>query len=973
MAYIKKLVIDGFKSFGKKTEIILSDGLNVIVGPNGSGKSNIIDAICFVLGRLAMKSLRADSAQSLLFKGSKNVGGSDRAHLQLVFNNHDKSFVIDNETPEEVVIERILKEDGSSIYKINGKTKTRSEILELLTQAHLSPYGFNLIQQREIVKFVEMRGEERRRLIEDIAGISVYEERKERALRELEKTEEKIREIRAISSEKEHFLKNLEAERKQALFYNQIKQHLENLKYSIVERKLSEKTNEKEKLLNLLRKEESKRNAKEQEQKRLKENIEQIKKEIESIDSYIESISGVELKEMQASILELKTQVTKLEMKRSSLKTQLASADEKIKKLREEIELSLKDLSELKRRQKERLAEDENKKLESSEKKIDETRKRYSYLTKRLETLEANARELVLSKERLTFLNKNFLTLSEEITKKKASLTELKSKLNVVNKGIGSELQNLQKKFEENNNTLQEKEKLIASLLREKELYMKEWQDLQELKICPKCKRELEDEHKKKLEHEYNEKIKNIEVKEKNALAEIKVLTAENKNLQIKILDIMKEKEKEDAKEKENELINYKIKELKSQIENLLKEKKEIVSKIETLNKKISELEADVGGKDLIEEEFSEIKSKLNSYLLEKEKIKQKLDFDKQLTLDVELKEREIENAQDVLTRTEKEKAKAEENLKNVEDELQEISALLKEKQEKYDEIYKKFSNLIEKKKILHEEIIKTEARSSSLHSEIFIIDNKINEMNINLAKYDAELKALEEEMKEFTGKELRKIKLPLEKLEEKFQKTKIKLEEFGNVNLLALETYEKVKKEYEEVNEKLNKIILEKQEIINQIEKINKEKRKVFLTTFEKINSEFNTNFSKLDWKGREAKLVLEDEKNIFEKGVDVIIQVGRKQFDSMSFSGGEKVLVALSFIFAIQKLSPYPFYIFDEIDAELDKHNSERVANLLKEHIGNSQCIIVSHNDATISKGDLIYGVSMQDGVSKVISLKL
>ena len=96
-------------------------------------------------------------------------------------------------------------------------------------------------------------------------------------------------------------------------------------------------------------------------------------------------------------------------------------------------------------------------------------------------------------------------------------------------------------------------------------------------------------------------------------------------------------------------------------------------------------------------------------------------------------------------------------------------------------------------------------------------------------------------------------------------------------------------------------------------------------------------------------------------------------KRFDISSLSGGEQTLVALSLIFAIQELKPYHFYILDEIDAALDKRNSERLAGLLKKYMQKGQYIVITHNDEIITNASNLYGVSMHEGVSKLISLKL
>ena len=104
------------------------------------------------------------------------------------------------------------------------------------------------------------------------------------------------------------------------------------------------------------------------------------------------------------------------------------------------------------------------------------------------------------------------------------------------------------------------------------------------------------------------------------------------------------------------------------------------------------------------------------------------------------------------------------------------------------------------------------------------------------------------------------------------------------------------------------------------------------------------------------------------------MLIKVGKgKYFDTQSLSGGEQSLISLSLIFAIQEYKPYSFYIFDEIDAALDRNNSERLAALLKRYMNNGQYIIITHNDSLITESPVIYGVSMQDKISKVISLEV
>src|SRR3989344_9304162 len=129
---ITKLIMDGFKSFGKRTELFFGDDFNVILGPNGSGKSNIIDSLCFVLGRSSSKSLRAEKSAHLIYNGGKTKQPAKTAEVSICFDNKSKVFPLPD---TEIKISRIVRQDGLSRYKINGTTRTRQEVTELLSHA----------------------------------------------------------------------------------------------------------------------------------------------------------------------------------------------------------------------------------------------------------------------------------------------------------------------------------------------------------------------------------------------------------------------------------------------------------------------------------------------------------------------------------------------------------------------------------------------------------------------------------------------------------------------------------------------------------------------------------------------------------------------------------------------------------------------------------------------------------------------
>ena len=165
--------------------------------------------------------------------------------IQITFDNSNQTFALDE---KEIFIKRIVKKNGQSIYKINNQTKTRQEILSLLAQAGVDPNGFNIILQGEIQNFVRMQAEERRGIIEEVAGISVYESRKEKSLRELEKTDERLKEVSAILRERNAYLANLEKEREAALKHKKLEGDVRNFKKSILSVDLNKRKRHSEEL-----------------------------------------------------------------------------------------------------------------------------------------------------------------------------------------------------------------------------------------------------------------------------------------------------------------------------------------------------------------------------------------------------------------------------------------------------------------------------------------------------------------------------------------------------------------------------------------------------------------------------------------------------------------------------------------------------------------------------------------------------
>ncbi len=214
MVFLKKVEMVNFKSYGnRKVTLTFPKGFTAIVGPNGSGKSNVVDAVLFVLGRLGSKSLRASVLTDLIFAGSKSSKPSKYAKVTVWFDNRDRAFPLDN---DEVQISRKVNSDGRTEYRLNGKLTTRTEIVDMLSLANVSPNGLNIILQGEVSRIVMMSPLERRRLIEEIAGISHFDEKREKARKELEEAKRKISQLELLHVEIQKQLEKLRREKEEA-------------------------------------------------------------------------------------------------------------------------------------------------------------------------------------------------------------------------------------------------------------------------------------------------------------------------------------------------------------------------------------------------------------------------------------------------------------------------------------------------------------------------------------------------------------------------------------------------------------------------------------------------------------------------------------------------------------------------------------------------------------------------------------
>lgn len=250
------------------------------------------------------------------------------------------------------------------------------------------------------------------------------------------------------------------------------------------------------------------------------------------------------------------------------------------------------------------------------------------------------------------------------------------------------------------------------------------------------------------------------------------------------------------------------------------------------------------------------------------------------------------------------------------------------------------------------------------------------NKQDKNLAAYKVEAAGLETRVLDLTAeleefKEVPSLEGKREELLELMKNSEASLNELGAVNLSAPELYEQKAKEVAEMKEKLEKLRIEKEAIIGMINSIEDKKKEAYFETFHAVDKNFRELFKHVNI--GEGHLFMDKPSTPFESGLFIKVRKNGRDHALESLSGGEKSLVALMFVFALQFYKPSPFYILDEVDSALDKINSKNLANLLIQLAPQSQFLVVSHNDIMMSMASAVLGVSKVDGVSRIVGVKL
>jgi chromosome segregation protein len=413
--------MENFKSFGKKLTVPFFQGFTAITGPNGSGKSNIADAILFVLGPKSSKVMRAGRLTDLIFNGGKkHKNPSKYCKVSLVFDNSERKMPVDS---DEVILTRMIKRapiknDPNNYYSkfyVNGKSSSFSEFENILLHARMSGDGYNIVKQGDVTNLIEMGNVDRRRLIDDIAGISNFDNDIKKAEKEETEVDSNLERIKIILNEISAQIRQLKNDRDEAYRYKELKDKLYEIKAKIALKKkqdIQSQIAEVQKQIDSYEKEKEKldETSKNQKLKYL-----EAQKELEEIEKKIGEVGGDEVKEIKEKIDKIRSEEIKISERLNYSNDEIQELQNEVAELSTNLESVDNELAQF-----EKEKEEINAQIKESQDEFDQ---KDSELTNLKE-------DIAQSDDKSMDLSHELAKMREEFNEKNSEIHELKLKRN---------------------------------------------------------------------------------------------------------------------------------------------------------------------------------------------------------------------------------------------------------------------------------------------------------------------------------------------------------------------------------------------------------------------------------------------------------------------------------------------------------------------------------------------------------------
>ena len=962
--FLKRIEMQGFKSFADKVTITFDHPVTGIVGPNGCGKSNIADAVRWVLGEQSVKSLRGSTMSDVIFSGSENRRKVSLAEVTLVFDNSDRSFAV---SFDEIELTRKLhRQTSEGEYYINKAACRLKDIQDLIMDSGIGRDSLSMMSQGSISNFAESKPADRRTIFEEAAGVAKYKKRKNDALTKLERTQENLERVFDIYQELQKQVIPLKRAAKKAEIYAEKKQQLQEIEIAVLTQSIDTYQSKLEEIKRQLFELQSK---------------EAIAEATIQIDENANLLARTELHRLDADIHREQDELLKLVSEIQILETRKIEIDEKrkyaietgstqeqeneLRNLANEAKLEFDD----RKQRLERLLADVNllnqqsielnRNLAERNQKYEEARMRQQRVVNRLEVARnMQARPFLSQAGVQAILNaqQSLVGVHGVIAK---LLTPKESFEEAISVALGGALYNIV--------TVDEiSARAAISFLKRNESGRATFLPLTVL-----------NEHYIGREHlivaqgtdgylgisaDFVYCDEPFEIVKRSLLGNVLVCdTLEHGNI---LANMLKYNYKivtldGDVIHRGGSMTGGKQRDNASPM-SMQKEITELEGQEETLNKQVRQY-----GDDVIA--IRNKKTSLDAELLEK-----RIAF-AQLEPIADAKRAKYEHLQNDLDRLqpqqENEKVSFSDDLIN----------LLNKAYARRDEL-----NLHLRTK--RDARLKTGQDSERRDQQIRVQRRDLNILQIQ--KRDIELdkarsdSKLEDQMNRLASEyrmtyefaQQHVSTMIIENAAEEVLRLRHEIEALGNINMNAPQEFEEVNTRYEFLKKQYDELTSSRDKILDLIKELDEVMIVQFSAMMEKINHELPAVFAAM-FGGGKARLVLEDPTDILNSGIDIDVQPPGKQVQNIRlFSGGEKSLIAISVLFAILKARHVPLCIFDEIEAALDPANVDRFARYLKSFSQQTQFVLVTHRPGTMALCDVLYGVTMpQSGVSQMLKVKL
>lgn len=963
--FLKRIELQGFKSFADKTVIQFDQDITGIVGPNGCGKSNVNDAIRWVLGEQSVKSLRSGTNMSdIIFSGSEYRKPVNMARVTLVFDNSTRVF--DSDFDEIEITRQILRANNEASYFINKTPCRLKDINDLVMDTGLGKDSLSIITQGNISSFADAKPEDRRSLFEEAAGVAKYKKRKKISLSKLEQTKENLDRLQDILDELERQIGPLEKQAKKAEKYISLRDKLSKIEISVLVEDIdqyNEKINQINKELFDIQAMHTSENA---ELLKQETRLESIRKEMYALDKQINELQGKYTNAMEENYQLERRKIEQDEKRKYMLKVADKKARQKeIQAMLEEARFEyqnrhqrlMQTQQDLNNRR--NIVNDLKTKISKARYESDQANNILTQLQNRRQVLENMMKQPFAHQQGVRSVMQAKNSLSGVYGVVSELLIAHADKALAVNAALGGSIYQIITKNEADARNaisfLKRNRSGRATFLPLSVCHPRKMNE-QVITIastspgflgfaseCVDCK-EIFDPVKERLLGNVIvvDTLQNANETAKRLRYAYKIVTLDGDIVHTggsMTGGVTKNQSTPVTMRQELDTINSKIEGQKIKADSCLNETDILTQKLQKENDAIVTLQIELAK---LENIYATKKAKYDSILAEYQ----------ELGVDIE---ENAELAQDDLV---VQMSKMHAVLDSLSLEIQSL------RQSRFDK-----GNDAEQ---LENQIRLVRREMNSKQSQIHNYEMEIVKVKTQLENALNRLSTDYEMTYEYAL--TKKEDVEIESAKEEVIQLRQAISRLGNVNLDAPNEYKGVKERFDFMTSQKEDLEKASQQILAAIDEMDQTMISQFTDMFNKINAELDGVFKAMFGGGR-ASLSMVDPDDVLNTGIDIDVQPPGKMVKNIqTFSGGEKALIAISVLFAILKARTMPLCIFDEVEAALDQANVERFARYLSHYRGQSQFIAVTHRPGTMEQCDTLYGVTMQkDGVSKVLKVQL